>query len=304
MIIPIANPIYDSVLKYLMDDERIARTILSALLKKEVVEVTMRPHEYPNVTKDQLTMFRIDFAAKVREENGEEKTILIELQKTWLNTETLRFRQYLGAQYASKINIRRESPQGFAYPMVAIYLLGHRVGDVEAPVVYVRRDVTDYDGRKLTQGLPDPFIDSLTHESIIVQIPLIKSKPGSRLDSVLSLFDQTKRSATDNQVLDIDGESYAADSDMMRIVLRLTAAAASAEMRQDMNVEEEFFSTIDDCETRLLEKDRQLEQKDLQLEEKDLQIAAQSAQLEALKRSLSTKGFSDDEIAAMLSAAK
>lgn len=304
MIIPIANPIYDSVFKYLMDDERIARTILSALLKKEVVEVTMRPHEYPNVTKDQLTMFRIDFAAKVREENGEEKTILIELQKTWLNTETLRFRQYLGAQYASKINIRRESPQGFAYPMVAIYLLGHRVGDVEAPVVYVRRDVTDYDGRKLTQGLPDPFIDSLTHESIIVQIPLIKSKPGSRLDSVLSLFDQTKRSATDNQVLDIDGESYAADSDMMRIVLRLTAAAASAEMRQDMNVEEEFFSTIDDCETRLLEKDRQLEQKDLQLEEKDLQIAAQSAQLEALKRSLSTKGFSDDEIAAMLSAAK
>lgn len=304
MIIPIANPIYDSVFKYLMDDERIARTILSALLKKEVVEVTMRPHEYPNVTKDQLTMFRIDFAAKVREENGEEKTILIELQKTWLNTETLRFRQYLGAQYASKINIRRESPQGFAYPMVAIYLLGHRVGDVEAPVVYVRRDVTDYDGRKLTQGLPDPFIDSLTHESIIVQIPLIKSKPGSRLDSVLSLFDQTKRSATDNLVLDIDGESYAADSDMMRIVLRLTAAAASAEMRQDMNVEEEFFSTIDDCETRLLEKDRQLEQKDLQLEEKDLQIAAQSAQLEALKRSLSTKGFSDDEIAAMLSAAK
>ena len=304
MIIPIANPIYDSVFKYLMDDERIARTILSALLKKEVVEVTMRPHEYPNVTKDQLTMFRIDFAAKVREENGEVKTILIELQKTWLNTETLRFRQYLGAQYASKINIRRESPQGFAYPMVAIYLLGHRVGDVEAPVVYVRRDVTDYDGRKLTQGLPDPFIDSLTHESIIVQIPLIKSKPGSRLDSVLSLFDQTKRSATDNQVLDIDGESYAADSDMMRIVLRLTAAAASAEMRQDMNVEEEFFSTIDDCETRLLEKDRQLEQKDLQLEEKDLQIAAQSAQLEALKRSLSTKGFSDDEIAAMLSAAK
>ena len=29
----IANPIYDTVFKYQMEDERIARTILSALLK-------------------------------------------------------------------------------------------------------------------------------------------------------------------------------------------------------------------------------------------------------------------------------
>ena len=34
----IANPIYDTVFKYLMEDERIARTILSALLKQEIVK--------------------------------------------------------------------------------------------------------------------------------------------------------------------------------------------------------------------------------------------------------------------------
>ena len=39
MMIQIANPIYDSVFKYLMEDERIAKTLLSALLKKEVVAV-------------------------------------------------------------------------------------------------------------------------------------------------------------------------------------------------------------------------------------------------------------------------
>ena len=39
MMIHIANPIYDSVFKYLMEDERIAKIILSALLKKEVVDV-------------------------------------------------------------------------------------------------------------------------------------------------------------------------------------------------------------------------------------------------------------------------
>ena len=35
MIITVANPIYDSVFKYLMEDNRVAKTVLSALLKKK-----------------------------------------------------------------------------------------------------------------------------------------------------------------------------------------------------------------------------------------------------------------------------
>ena len=104
-MISIANPIYDSVFKYLMEDERITKTILSALLKKDVVEVEMRKHEYSNAGRDKISMFRLDFAAKVRHEDGSLKLILIELQKTWLETETLRFRQYLGTQYSDPANI-------------------------------------------------------------------------------------------------------------------------------------------------------------------------------------------------------
>ena len=52
MMIHIANPIYDSVFKYLMEDERIAKIILSALLKKEVVDVQVRRNEYTNGTRD------------------------------------------------------------------------------------------------------------------------------------------------------------------------------------------------------------------------------------------------------------
>lgn len=39
MMVYVANPLYDAVFKYLMEDDRIAKTILSALLQKEVVEV-------------------------------------------------------------------------------------------------------------------------------------------------------------------------------------------------------------------------------------------------------------------------
>ncbi len=114
-MVTIANPIYDSVFKYLMEDNRITKTILSALLKKEVVEVEMRKHEYPNETKNGVAMFRVDFNARVRQEDGSVKLILIELQKTWDGTETLRFRQYLGAQYSSKDNMLCETELSLHY---------------------------------------------------------------------------------------------------------------------------------------------------------------------------------------------
>ena len=49
MMIYVANPLYDAVFKYMMEDERIAKTLLSALLQKTVIAVEMRRHEYPNI---------------------------------------------------------------------------------------------------------------------------------------------------------------------------------------------------------------------------------------------------------------
>ena len=144
----IANPIYDIVFKYLLEDERITRILLSALLKKDILTVEQRRNEYTNVGRDGLSVFRIDFGATVREADGTEHLILIELQKTWLPTETLRFRQYLGAQYANKENMQSGERSAFAIPMVTVYLLGHKVGDIEEPVLYVRRQSYDYDARQ------------------------------------------------------------------------------------------------------------------------------------------------------------
>ena len=81
-IMVVANPIYDTVFKFLMEDERIARTILSALLKRDIEKVEVRPHEYTNTKRDSLSIFRIDFAATIREQDGSKHLILIELQKT------------------------------------------------------------------------------------------------------------------------------------------------------------------------------------------------------------------------------
>mgnify|MGYP006988894917 CR=1 FL=1 len=42
MTTTIANPIYDLAFKYLMEDERVVKILLSALLRKQVVHVETR----------------------------------------------------------------------------------------------------------------------------------------------------------------------------------------------------------------------------------------------------------------------
>ena len=265
----LANPIYDTVFKYLMEDERIARTILSALLKKRVVKVEQRPHEYVNTSRNSISMFRIDFAATICEDDGHEHLVLIELQKTWLETETLRFRQYLGAQYSRKENIIEDSKDKHALPMVAVYLLGHRVGNINTPVVYVNHHTYDYDGNLLESDEPNPFVESLTHNSIIVQIPLLHGHINNRLDKILSVFDQTNASKSNKQTIEVNEDEYAGDSEMEYIVRRLLSAASNPDVRQDMNVEDEFFKAIEDRDTELMVRDKAIKALDEAIKERE-----------------------------------
>ena len=315
MIIKVANPIYDSVFKYLMEDERIAKTILSALLKKEVVSVNIRRNEYSNGTRNNISMFRIDFGAQIREEDGSVKLILIELQKTWLETETLRFRQYLGAQYANPENmVHDEMRPPYGLPMVAVYILGHKVGNIDVPVLYVNHKTYDYDGNEVTKGLPDPFVDSLIHSSIIVQIPLLHGQINNRLDKVLSVFDQNNKEKDNQHVMELDEDLYTGDADMEYILHRLLMASSDAQLRQDMNVEDEYFKAIEDRDTAIMSRDKtikeqdgkikeqvaQLTAKDAQLTAKDAQLTAKDAQLNKLKQKLKEQGFSEEEIMQMI----
>ena len=272
----VANPIYDIVFKYLMEDERIARTILSALLKKDVVSVAVRPHEYTNDQRSSLSVFRIDFGATIREADGTERLILVELQKTWLETETLRFRQYLGVQYSNPKNMVGD----YALPTVAVYLLGHKVGDIEEPVLYVHHQSYDYNGNVVTKGLPNAFVDSLTHDSIIVQIPRLHGQINNRLDMVLSIFDQSRKDELDEHVLRLDERVYSSDQDMEHILHRLTMAAADADMRHNMNVEDEYFSVIEKRDTEILLKDRTIAEQNVQIQEQNVQIQEQTVQIQ------------------------
>lgn len=285
--------------------------------EKEVRELKMCRNEYTNLQQTRISLFRIDFSAKLVDETGKEELVLIELQKTWLATETLRFRQYLGAQYMNKENMpESDNPKGFGLPIISIYILGHKVGDLQHPVVYVRRHYLDSEDQPIDKGVPDPFIESLTHDSIIVQIPYLKSHARNHLERILSVFDQDYRIAADEHLLNINEEGMGVEERLL--VNRLVMAAASPEIRRDMQVEDEILSEIEARDTTIMLKDKEIEQKDQEIElkeqeieqkdqeieQKSQEIEQKSQEIEQLLRSsinnLSVRGMSASEIASIL----
>ncbi|MDR0603254.1 MAG: hypothetical protein LBG80_03005 [Bacteroidales bacterium] len=112
----IANPMYDTVFKKLMENERIAKFFLSTILEQQVVSLDIRPQEYtyksdPDLKKNRkrkrpepehnigYSIFRIDFMATIITATGEKKKILIEIQKSYDEEDLMRFRNYLAEQY-------------------------------------------------------------------------------------------------------------------------------------------------------------------------------------------------------------
>jgi chromosome segregation ATPase len=118
-------------------------------------------------------------------------------------------------------------------------------------VLYVGRNFRDYDGNDVTQGIPDPFVDSLTHDSIVVQIPLLKGQINNRLDKYLDIFCQDRRDKNNSQILTVD-EALMEDEDMRHIVTRLLSAASDTQVRHNMNIEEEINTALENRDTEIM----------------------------------------------------
>lgn len=277
----IANPIYDAVFKFLMEDERVAKMLLSALLKKEIVELQMRQHEYTCVLKNRISLFRMDFSAKIKENDGTQHIVLIELQKTWLATETLRFRQYLGSQYLSKETMRTDA-SCYGLPIITIYILGHILGKIHEPVVYVRRRYLDHDDNEINQR--DPFIESLTHDSIVVQIPYLKGRTRNRLERLLNVFDQDYQVKEDEHLLNIDENMFQGDEQL--IVNRLLKAGLEPGVRREMDIEDEILSELEARDTAIMQRDQIIEQKEQVIEQKEQEIEQKEQELEKQKQKM------------------
>ena len=299
----IANPIYDVVFKYLLDDQKVARLVLSALLGMEVLELQFRPtevqHELPRPDGTDLLVLRMDFAATVRLADGSRKLVLIEIQKARSASDVQRFRRYLGTSYANPEHVYQDADgKEQALPIVTIYFLGEGLDCVDVPVLRINRHYLDVATGEEVPVL-DPFVEALTHDAIVVQMNRLKNRRRTDLERLLEVFDQGLAARSDPHVLDILEENF---PDHYREVLRrLLRAGAEPDLRGRMDVEDDLLAdlqenaresadlrqTVVEKNQEIQENHRVIEEKDFVIQEKDLVIQEKDLRIADLERRLS-----------------
>lgn len=315
----IANPIYDVVFKYLLEDMEIARGFLSKIIGEEIESLTVQPQELlvqkeiptASQTTELIRILRLDFKAIIRTQTGETKMVLIELQKARKLFDIMRFRTYLGENYKKGedyVNDKGETETN-PLPIIAIYFLGFKLEHIKVAVVKVDRTYKDvYTGQALDASIKESFIENLTHDSYTIQIPLLGEDIKTPLQKVLRVFNQKFKKRDDKHKLDF-GENI--DDPLVEKMLdRLTRAIASEEILAEMNMEDELekiFGKLDrDLEAVRKEnaenikalqlKNKVIEEKDKAIEEQNKAIEEERKANEALRKEFEEykKRFTDN----------
>ncbi|WPD21413.1 MAG: hypothetical protein SD837_14530 [Candidatus Electrothrix scaldis] len=267
-----ANPIYDVVFKYLMGDMRVARLILSKILDQEVEYLNLRPTEFRKKIGLNLTVFRIDFSAKIRQADGSHKLVLIEIQKAKLPTDIMRFRKYLGGHYQDQNNVYeiKGGDKEKALPIICIYFLGHPLEHTTSPVIKVQRSYIDaVTQEELTAR--EEFIESLTHDSYVIQIPRLRKKRRNELEVLLSIFDQSQQTPDNRHFLNLNEEDY--PEEFRRVIRRLVKAGAEQDVCETMDLEDDILDELESLERTVLQREKALEETNKALAEKDEALA-------------------------------
>ena len=248
-IIEIANPTYDVVFKYMMEDIEIAKMIISTIIGEEVIMLEPQPQERTKekvVIDDKgtsITVYRLDFSAKIKIAEGY-KIVLIEMQKASLPTDISRFKSYLGEQYGkpekNKNAENDEDDPEKGTQIYCLYFLGKDIGYHNVPVIKVDPHVSDaYNNRRLRSK--NFFIDALNHRSWIIQINFLKGRRRNEAEKLLAVFDQSY-CTSDQHIMGMREEDY--PEKYHTVIRRLKMAAANAEVRNQMKKEDSDINYI------------------------------------------------------------
>ena len=184
----IANPIYDVVFKRMMENERVAKFFIGTLLDQTIESVEVKPQEFTFTDElVGLAIFRLDFIATIKTESGAYKKVLIEIQKAKNQLDLMRFRNYLAEQYKREDMINNNS---HVLPITTIYIICFKLPEILSSCLKVERNYVDLINKVVIEAKSE-FIEKLTHDCYVVQVDRITGRYQTRLDKLLSVFEQT-----------------------------------------------------------------------------------------------------------------
>ena len=277
----IANPLYDVVFKYLLEDVEIARELLSTILGEEVQSVEVKPQETSTETSGDIRILRFDFKAVIKKPNGEISKVLIELQKAKKAFDVMRFRRYLGDNYRKEDDVLNDKGdlEKRPLPIITIYFLGFPLNSIQSGVVKINREYRDVVTQEILD-IKEDFVELLTHDSYLIQVRKLAKAARNKLERVLHIFSPIYQSTTDKHQLDFQGNTD--DPLVKKMVDRLGRAIASEEIRDLMDVEDELDRIFD---REIRKKDEIIAEKEEIIAEKE-EIIAEKEEIIAEKDQL------------------
>jgi hypothetical protein len=268
----IANPLYDVVFKYLLEDIDIARELLSTILEEDIIHIEVKPQEtMVETSASSISILRFDFKSIIKTKTGDLKKVLIELQKVKQMLDVMRFRRYLGDNYRKEDDVFNEhgEQEKRPLPIVTIYFLGFPLNQLKNATIKINREYKDAATHEPI-SIKEDFIELLTHDSFVIQTKQLVGKTKTKLERVLQVF-SPEYQTSDKHQLEFRGDLN--EPLVKKMVDRLGRAIANEDIREKMDVEDEI-DRIFERELKKLaeEKDKIIAEKDLELADKDQQL--------------------------------
>ncbi len=275
-----------------MENERVSKFFIGTLLEQTIETVAVKPQEF--TYRDELAgiaVFRLDFIATIRTATGELKKILIEIQKAKNQIDLMRFRNYLAEQYKKEDIVDNEKG---ILPITTIYILGFKLPEIFTPCIKVERNYKDL-VNKITLETKSDFVEKLTHDSNVVQMDRITNRYATRLDKILSVFEQTNFVDDKKVIKEFNHITDLEEVKIMTDILHYSGTDPAEKLK--IETEQEAWRTIDalfenkqkEFLKKLQEKDQALNEKDQALNEKDQALSEKDQALSEKDQALSEK---------------
>jgi len=321
----IPNPIYDVVFRYLMEDSESSKIVLSTLLNENIIDIQLQPTVYTHhkdsienpatiidpKTTENVRLSQMDFTATVLLNDGTKELIMIELQRASEPDDIFRFKRYISKNFQTKQKGEVIQPKTQAIieiekpiRLIPVFILNFKIeNEVNDLLVITKREKLGvFKNLKITKH--NEFIDNLTYDIIVVQLPNIQKiteedykddEYKKRLYTLLKLFDQKSVVTSNEHRLRLYRKFFPGFLD--RIIHRLQAADIMyPELEEQMFIEDEYLkalirrdNTISFMEQKLDENKKTIEEKDKTIEEKEKTIEEKEKTIEEKEKTIKEK---------------
>jgi DNA repair exonuclease SbcCD ATPase subunit len=272
-----------------MENERVVKFFIGTLLDQTIESVEAKPQEFTYT--DELVgvaVFRLDFIALIKTAEGERKKVLVEVQKAQKQIDLIRFRSYIGEQYKKQDMVDGKKT---SLPIVTIYILGFTLPVIDSACMMVGRFYKDLITRDIINQ-KDYFVELLSHDCFIVQAPRITDRYQTRLDKLLSVFEQT-HFIDDNRIVK-EYEHVPDDEEVKLMTDILHHSGAEPKERKLIEIEQEAWRTInaafaekeEEYIQKIAKQASELAKKKKEVKEKDKEVKDKAKALEEQTKAL------------------